>query len=151
MSLPASHDFDGLKMTFVRQQKSLKFEKALNLTNIQKILLNKVLLVVIDQNLKIVLTFWICVPFSLFSMLLFIKGIILFGNTCIGKEKTTTILGFQKKTNKKIFCSKFSKKLQKWWKKPIYEQCWIHHQIVNFYPILTLIPSKFQVLFEVFK
>ena len=44
------------------------------------------------------------------------KGNILFGNTCIGKEKTTTILGFQKKTNKKIFCSKFSKKLQKWWK-----------------------------------
>ena len=57
MSLSASHDFDGMKMTFVRQQKSLKFEKALNLTNIQKILLNKVLLVVIDQNLKIVLTF----------------------------------------------------------------------------------------------
>ena len=47
---------------------------ALNLTIIQKFLLNKVLLVVIHQNLKIVLTFWICVPFALFSMLLFIQG-----------------------------------------------------------------------------
>ena len=128
-------------------------KKALNLTIIQKILLNKVLLVVIHQNFKIVLTFWIFLPFYLFSMLLIIQGYYFICQYLYRKRKYHYNFGSSKKTNKKIFCSKFSKKLQKWWKKTVYEQCLSDRKLMNFNPIFTLVslPSKFQVCFEVFE
>ena len=32
----------------------------------------------------------------------------------------------------------------------VYEQCLSDRKMMNFYPIFTLVPSKFQVCFEVF-
>ena len=49
-----------------------------------------------------------------------------------------------------MFFQNLRKKVRKMRKIAVYEQCLSDRKMMNFYPIFTLVPSKFQVCFEVF-
>ena len=97
MSLSGSHDLDGLKMTFVRQQKSLKFEKSFKFNQHTENFVEQSLTCSHSSEFKNCVNFLNLCSFLFVFYVIVHPRVLFYLAISVGQEKTTIIVGFQKK------------------------------------------------------